>query len=180
MRRRDFILLLWGVVTWPLSARAQQSHRVRRVGVLHVVPGEQSRGFSALRTKLHELGYMEGRNIVFEYRWSDQAPRLPALAAELTGLRMEVIVTGDTATTFVAKKATKDIPIVAAVFNDDPVAAGLVGSLQASGWQPHRNKLARSRDEWQATGTASGNRTRPQESRCVVEPTGSAARHAAA
>ena len=133
MRRRDFILLLWGVVTWPLSAQAQQSHRVRRVGVLHVVPGEQSRGFSALRTKLHELGYMEGRNIVFEYRWSDQAPRLPALAAELTGLRMEVIVTGDTATTFVAKKATKDIPIVAAVFNDDPVAAGLVGSLRHPG-----------------------------------------------
>jgi putative ABC transport system substrate-binding protein len=129
MRRRNFIRVIGGsVITWPLSGRAQQPDRVRRVGVLHVVPGEASLGFPALRKKLHELGYIEGRNIAFVYRWSDQAPRLPDLAAELTGLRVDVIVTADTATTFVAKKATKDIPIV-----DDPVATGLVDSLRHPG-----------------------------------------------
>jgi putative ABC transport system substrate-binding protein len=134
MRRRGFIKVIGGsVISWSVSVRAQQADRVWRIGVLHVVPGDQSRGYPALRKKLRELGYMEGGNIAFEYRWSDQAPHLPALAAELTGLRVDVIVTGDTATTVVAKKATKDIPIVAAVFTDDPVAAGLVDSLRRPG-----------------------------------------------
>jgi putative tryptophan/tyrosine transport system substrate-binding protein len=129
MRRREFILLFWGVGTWPLSARAQQPHRVRRVGVLHVIPDQASLGFTAFRKKLGELGYVEGENIAIEYRWSDQAQHLPALAVELTGLKMDIIVTGDTTTTLVAKQTTKDIPIVAAVFTEDPVAAGLVDSL---------------------------------------------------
>jgi putative tryptophan/tyrosine transport system substrate-binding protein len=72
------------LITGPLSARAQQPDRVRRLGVLHMIPGQASPGFTAW---LGELGYVEGRNIAIEYRWSDQAQRLPALAAELAGGR---------------------------------------------------------------------------------------------
>jgi putative ABC transport system substrate-binding protein len=121
MKRRDFIKVIGGpIITWPVSARAQQPHRVRRVGVLHKIPDQASPGFAAFRKKLGELGYVEGQNIAIEYRWSDQAQRLPALAIELTGLKMDVIVTGDTTTTLIAKQATRDIPIVVAVFTQDP------------------------------------------------------------
>jgi putative ABC transport system substrate-binding protein len=143
MRRRDFTLLLWGVATWSLSARAQQSHRMRRVGVLHFIPEQASLGFAAFRKKLSELGYVEGQNVVIEYRWSDQAQRLPALAVELTGSRMEVVVAGEETTALAAKQAAKDIPIVIAVFNSDPVATGLANSLRRPG-QPYRNKHPRS------------------------------------
>jgi putative tryptophan/tyrosine transport system substrate-binding protein len=133
MTRREFILLLSGVATWPLSAWAQQPHRVRRVGVLHFIPEQASLGFAAFRKKLGELGYVVGQNIAIEYRWSDQAQRLPALAVELIGLRTGVLVTGDMTTTFAAEQITKDIPIVAAVLNGDPVAAGLADSFRRPG-----------------------------------------------
>jgi putative tryptophan/tyrosine transport system substrate-binding protein len=126
MRRRDFIACLGVAFAWPVRGRAQQADRVRRIGVLHIVPDRASTAFAAFKKKLEQLGYVEGRNIAFEYRWSDQTQRLPALAAELTGLRVDVIVAGDTTTTSAVKQATKDIPIVAAVFVDDPVASGLV------------------------------------------------------
>ena len=78
MRRRDFIKVIGGtIVSWPLSAREEQPNRVWRVGMPHVVPDQL--GFTAFRKKLSELGYVEGQNIVFGYRWSDQAQRLPAL-----------------------------------------------------------------------------------------------------
>jgi putative ABC transport system substrate-binding protein len=133
MRRRKFILLLCGVVTWPLSAPAQQSHRARRVGVLHFIPEQASLGFTAFRKKLGELGWVVGQNIAIEYRWSDQAQRLPALAVELAGLRTDVIVAGEETTALAAKRAGKDIPIVTAVFNSDPVTAGLANSLRRPG-----------------------------------------------
>jgi putative tryptophan/tyrosine transport system substrate-binding protein len=134
MRRRDFINVVGGsVIAWPLSARAQQPDRVRRVGVLHVIPEQASLGLPAFRKRLGELGYVEGQNLAIEYRWSDQAQRLPVLAAELTGLKMDVMVTVDAAATLAAKQATKAIPIVAAIFAEDPVAAGLVDSLSRPG-----------------------------------------------
>jgi putative ABC transport system substrate-binding protein len=98
-----------------------------------MVPERTSTGFAAFKKKLGELGYVEGRNTTFEYRWSDQGQRLPDLASELMGLKPDVIVTGDTTTAVVAKQATKDIPIVAAVFTEDPIAAGLVDSLRRPG-----------------------------------------------
>jgi putative tryptophan/tyrosine transport system substrate-binding protein len=111
MRRRDFINVVGGsVIAWPLSG-AQQPERVRHVGVLHVIPEQASLGLPAFRKRLGELGYVEGQNMAIEYRWSDQTQRLPALAAELTGLKVDVIVTADTTATLVAKQATKDIPI---------------------------------------------------------------------
>jgi putative tryptophan/tyrosine transport system substrate-binding protein len=134
MRRREFITLVGGgVATSTLAARAARPTRIWRVGVLHVVPVQASLTFLAFRKKLGELGYVEGKNIVFAYRWSDQTQRLPAFAAELTDLKMDVIVTADPTTTLVAKQATKDIPIVAAIFIDDPVGAGLVESLRHPG-----------------------------------------------
>jgi putative ABC transport system substrate-binding protein len=134
MRRREFIALIGGgVAASTLGVRAEQPNRVWRVGMLHVVPEQAPLGFTAFRKKLAEFGYVEGQNIVFEYRWSDQAQRLPALAAELTDLKMDAIVTADATATLVVKQATKDIPIVAAVFTEDPVAAGLVESLRRPG-----------------------------------------------
>jgi putative tryptophan/tyrosine transport system substrate-binding protein len=133
MNRRDLIKVIGGsVIARPLCAWARQSRR-GQVGVLDVVPEQTSVGFPALRKKLAELGYVEGRNIAFEYRWSDEPPRLPALAAELVGSKMDIIVTGDTNAALVAKKATKDIPIIVAVFTHDPVAEHLVGSLRRPG-----------------------------------------------
>jgi len=88
MRRRDFIKVIGGSITvGPLSALAQQPDKARRVGVLHMVPERTSTGFAAFKKKLGELGYVEGRNTTFEYRWSDQGQRLPVLASELMGSR---------------------------------------------------------------------------------------------
>jgi putative ABC transport system substrate-binding protein len=134
MRRRDVILLLGAAVTArPPAASAQRSDRVSRIGVLHVLPQQSSLGFIAFRERLGELGYVEGRNIAVEYRWSDQPERLPALAAELTASNVHVIVAADSTTTKAVRQATSDIPIVAAVLGEDPVKAGLAGSLGRPG-----------------------------------------------
>ena len=130
IRRREFVALLGGAtVAWLLAARAQQPSRVWRIGILHGVPPEASLGVSAFRQRIGELGYTEGQNSIIEYRWSDQMDLLPALAAALTELKVDVIVAGDGTRAKAAKQATREIPIVVAVFTDDPVAAGLVDSL---------------------------------------------------
>src|SRR5262249_55964165 len=86
-----------------------------------------------LRQGLRELGYVEGKNIVIEYRWAEGKPdRLPALAAELARLNVEVIVTGGSTSTGTAKEVTTTIPIVMAQV-DDPVGSGFVASLARPG-----------------------------------------------
>jgi putative tryptophan/tyrosine transport system substrate-binding protein len=130
MKRRQFITLLGGAAAVCFgSALAQQPGRVWRIGILHGVPPEASIGVAAFRQRLGELGYLEGQNATIEYRWSDQADRLPLLAAALTEMKVDIIVVGDGTTAKAAKQATREIPIVAAVFTDDPVAAGLAVSL---------------------------------------------------
>jgi len=130
MRRRTFITLVGGAATVCFgSALAQQPGRVWRIGILHGVPPEASIGVAAFRQRLGELGYVEGQNSTIEYRWSDQADRLPLLAAALTEMKVDIIVVGDGTTAKAAKQATREIPIVAAVFTDDPIAAGLAVSL---------------------------------------------------
>src|SRR5215831_6963341 len=133
MRRREF----WGLVGVAIAcfgvSFAQQPSRVWRIGILHGVPKEASLGFAAFRKRLSELGYVEGQNSVFEYRWSDQIDELPSLAAALTEMKVDVIVAGDGSRTMAAKQATREIPIVAAALTDDPVATGLVGSLGQPG-----------------------------------------------
>jgi putative ABC transport system substrate-binding protein len=115
MRRREFITLLGGAAAWPLAARAQQVGKVPRIGYLS--PGSATPGPLAyhdeFRRGLRELGYVEGRNIVIEYRFPDgNFDRLAQLAAELVQLNVDVIVSVVTQASLAAKNATSTIPIV--------------------------------------------------------------------
>jgi putative tryptophan/tyrosine transport system substrate-binding protein len=136
MQRREFITLLGGAAaTWPHAARAQQpAGRVYRVGYLLIGSREQQLHFiKAFEEGLRTLGYRVGENVVIEYRFADgEMERLPALAAELVRLGVDVIVTGNTPNTVAAMKATTTIPIVM-TNSIDPVGAGLVASLARPG-----------------------------------------------
>ena len=135
MRRREFILALGGAAAaWPLKGHAQQSQKVPRIGVL--LPGTAAS--FALRTKaflegLRELGYIDGQTVAIEWKWGqDRVEGLSALAAELVGRNVDVLLTGGTAAAKALKSATGTIPIVMAIIGD-PVAAGLVESLARPG-----------------------------------------------
>ncbi|MBR0810406.1 ABC transporter substrate-binding protein [Bradyrhizobium diazoefficiens] len=121
--------------TWPLGARAQQPARwVYRIGYLASASREQTlRNVKAFEAGLRSLGYRVGENVVIEYRFADgDMGRLAALAAEVVGLGVDVIVSGTNATTVAAMKATRTIPIVMAN-SAEPVSAGLVASLARPG-----------------------------------------------
>ena len=135
MKRREFIMLVGGAVATPLAARAQQqSGKTARIGLLtRKTDASVSAQIDAFRQGLADLGWVEGRNIRIEHRDAEgQAERLLALAVELVGLNVDVIVTVDTPPTKAAKQATSTIPIVVAV-SADPVGAGLVESLAHPG-----------------------------------------------
>jgi len=131
VKRRDFIALLGGAAAWPLSARAQQPIRptgkTPHVGVL--MPGPAAHSAATLGPfyqGLHDLGYVEGQNLSLELRNADWKPdRLPALAAELVGLKVDLIVAWSTPAARAAKQATNSSPIIAAVLAD-PVGDELV------------------------------------------------------
>jgi putative ABC transport system substrate-binding protein len=116
------------------SAEAQQPGKGPRIGFLfNISPSVVSARIEALRQGLRELGYVEGKNIVSEWRSTEgKTDRLPALAAELVRLKVDVIVTSGPAATRAAKEATNTIPIVMA-FDDDPVGSGFVASLARPG-----------------------------------------------
>jgi putative ABC transport system substrate-binding protein len=135
MQRREFITLFGGTVaTWPLAARAQQpAGRIYRVGWLSLASGDRSYAIIAFEEGLRSLGYRVGENVVIERRFAHgEMERLPALAAELVRLGVDVIVTGGNPIVVAAMNATTTIPIVM-TGGVDPVGAGLVASLARPG-----------------------------------------------
>jgi putative ABC transport system substrate-binding protein len=133
MDRRTFIgSLAGGLLAAPLAAEAQQTAKIARIGWLGDRPaaGPRLEGFFK---GLRDLDYVEGRNLMIEYRYAEGKPeRYPALAAELVALKVDVIVSANTLGTLAAKQATKTIPIVF-VGAADPVQSGLVTSLARPG-----------------------------------------------
>jgi len=130
VKRRAFIALLGGAAAWPIAARAQQGERVARIGYLTLNPAARMQPFDdAFRNGLRDLGYVEGRNLHIEYRSSEgDEGRLPALAAELAGLKVDVIVTYATGVP-AAQRATATIPIVMATYAN----VGVVDSIARPG-----------------------------------------------
>ena len=134
MNRRGAVLALAALGAVPLSSLAQQARKIWRVGLL-------SPGFSLsnldprnlFQQRMHELGYVEGKNLVMERRFADnKLERLPGLAIELVRLKVDVIVAAAIAATSAARKATSTIPIVM-LHAGDPIGAGLVASLARPG-----------------------------------------------
>jgi putative ABC transport system substrate-binding protein len=128
------ISLVLGFLVAPIMVKAQAPAKVPRIGFLSVLsPTDNPYTLEAFRQGLRELGYVEGQTIAIEYRFAEGRPeRLPALAAELVRLKVDVIVTAAPAAPEAAKQATSTIPIVFAVVGD-PVAVGLVASVARPG-----------------------------------------------
>jgi ABC-type uncharacterized transport system substrate-binding protein len=133
MKRREFITLVGGTaVAWPLAARAQQPAKVARIGFLDLAPAAGSTRAEALRAGLRSLGYIEGKNVVIEFRWADRVEQLPELAAELVRMNVDVIFAPSSTMVEPARQATTTIPIVFAI-HADPVGIGHVASLARPG-----------------------------------------------
>ncbi len=136
MRRRDFITLFGGAATWPLAARAQQSERMRRIGVLMPSaaddPEFQAR-MTAFVQGLAQLGWLDGRNVRIDSRWGvADADRIRKYAAELVALAPDVILANSSAAVAPLLQATRTVPIVFTTVAD-PVGAGYVDSLARPG-----------------------------------------------
>jgi putative ABC transport system substrate-binding protein len=134
LKRRDVLTLFGGAaMAWPAAGWSQQPNAPPRVGVLLYSSPQGDPQMEALRRGLQDLGYVEGRNIIFEYRYAEGRPeRLPALAAELARLQPNVLFAMGGDVSPVAKQATQTIPIVFAI-SADPEQLGLVASLGRPG-----------------------------------------------
>ena len=116
MKRREFITLLGGVVAWPLTARAQQGERIRRIGVLISATGDDpqlQRQLAAFQEGLRELGWTEGRNVRVETRLTAADPdRLKAYAAELVALQPDALVASGPTPVLALQQRTRTVPII--------------------------------------------------------------------
>ena len=132
MRRREFISLVGGAAAWPLTTRAQQGERMRRIGVLMGPAADDPQSkprVAAFLQGLHKLGWTEGRNVQIDIRWGvADAAISRRYAAEMVALAPDVILTAASAATAAMQEATRTLPIVF-VNVADPVAAGYVASL---------------------------------------------------
>jgi putative tryptophan/tyrosine transport system substrate-binding protein len=135
MKRREFLALVGGAVTAaPLAVAAQEARKLPRIGFLgNSTATLEANLVAPFREGLRDLGYVEGRNILIEYRWAEgNYDRFPTLIAELIGLKVDVIVTAGTPAALAVKKATTSIPLVMVAVGD-PVGTGLVASLGRPG-----------------------------------------------
>jgi putative tryptophan/tyrosine transport system substrate-binding protein len=130
-KRREFIRLVGGAAAWPLTARAQQAvGKIATIGVLAIEPWPP---IDTFRQALNNLGYIEGKNVRFEYRYAKgDNERLPELANNLVGLNVDVILTWGTDAALAAKQATTTIPIVMGTIGD-PLGVGIVTNLAHPG-----------------------------------------------
>jgi putative tryptophan/tyrosine transport system substrate-binding protein len=115
VKRREFITIAVSAAAmrWPVIARAQSSAHVPRIGYLGLGPASAyASRVDALREGLRDLGYAEGKNIIIEFRWAENVDELPALAAELVRMNVDVIVGSSSTMVELARQATKTIPIV--------------------------------------------------------------------
>ena len=134
MKRREFIGSLIGTaIAWPFAVRAQQVDKVRRIGMLDTASRElNATNLAAFRKGLREFGYVEGENLVIEYRTAEgHSERRPGLVSELLRLNVDVIVVRGTPEVMAVKNATSTIPVVMTAV-DHPVRSGVVANL------PHR------------------------------------------
>jgi putative ABC transport system substrate-binding protein len=135
MRRRDFVTLLGGAAAWPLAARAQQTDRVRRIGVLMNTSADDPEGQArktAFVQALRQFGWTEGRNGLIETRWGTDADSTRKYAAELVALTPDVILATASTATGALQHMTHTVPIVFVIVID-PVGAGYVESLSRPG-----------------------------------------------
>jgi putative ABC transport system substrate-binding protein len=134
VRRRAFISLLGAAAAWPIAARAQQPAKLPTIGYLGpATPSIESQWVAAFVQQLRGRGWIEGRTIAIEYRWTEgRSARAAEIIAELVRLKVDVIMTYGTAPVVAAKQVTSIIPIVFAVAGD-PVGNGLVASLARPG-----------------------------------------------
>jgi len=136
MERRVFVAAMaGGLLAAPFAAGAQQAGKIYRVGLLDFSTPDPARQawWNAFRQRMRELGYVEGQNVTFELRWAQSDDnRLTKVAAELIGLKVDLIVTSGQSAVIGAKRATSIVPIVMAT-GSDPVALGLATSLRQPG-----------------------------------------------
>jgi putative ABC transport system substrate-binding protein len=164
-RRRFLLTSLAGALAAPHGADAQQPTKVARIGYLTTadVATAPHHLREAFLKGLRDLGYVEGRNLVIEIRSAEgKFERLPALAAELVALKVDVILAPASVHVLAAKQATRTIPIVF-VNSGDPVASGLVTSLAQPGRQCHRVVHPRPGPDRQVSGTAPPGRCRRRQ-----------------
>ena len=151
MRRREFITLVGAAAACPLTARAQQPERMRRVGVLtgaKAEDGENKARNAAFEQALQQLGWTPGRNIRIDYRFAGgDAATSRKQAEELVALVPDVIVTSGSFSTGILLQATRTVPVVFTIV-PDPVGSGFVDSLGAAGRQCHRLHAVRIWFEW--------------------------------
>jgi len=135
MRRRDFMKIIGGAAAaWPLAARAQQAGKRVTIGYMGGTADAQTSQYTgAFLQRLRELGWVEGRNVAIEYRWTEgRTERAAAIAAEFVRLKVDLILTIGNEDSLVAKQATSTIPIVFTIAGD-PVGTGLIASLAHPG-----------------------------------------------